>query len=100
MAMTLRPIAVDDVSAAGRICYEAFKAIAGAHNFPPGFPDLDIAVGLITQLTGHPAVYGVVAELDGRLAGRAISSTSAMRSLASARSRSIRRRRMGASGQR
>jgi len=69
MAVTLRPIAVDDVPAAGRICYEAFKAIAGAHNFPPDFPNADITIGLVRQLTANPAVYGVVAELDGQVAG-------------------------------
>jgi predicted N-acetyltransferase YhbS len=69
MAMTLRPITVDDVPAAGRICYEAFKAIAEAHNFPPDFPNPDIVAGMMTHLTRHSAVYGVVAELDGRLAG-------------------------------
>ena len=69
MALTVRPITVDDASAAGRICYDAFKAIAGAHSFPPDFPNAEIATGLMKQLTGNPAVYGVVAELDGRVAG-------------------------------
>jgi predicted N-acetyltransferase YhbS len=69
MATILRSIVAADVPAVGRICYEAFKAIAGAHNFPPDFPSADITIGLITQLAGNPAVHGVVAEHDGRLAG-------------------------------
>jgi predicted N-acetyltransferase YhbS len=69
MALSLRPIEAADVPAAGRICHDAFKAIADQHNFPPDFPDRDVAIGLLTQLTGQPGVYGVVAELDGQVVG-------------------------------
>ena len=69
MALTVRPIQVGDVPAAGRICYEAFAAIANEHNFPPDFPDVDVATGLVGRLITHPGVYGVVAELDGAIIG-------------------------------
>jgi len=69
MALALRPFAAADVSAAGRICHDAFKAIAAQHNFPPDFPDPDVAIGLLRQLSGDRGVYGVVAEQDGRVVG-------------------------------
>ena len=69
MAFALRPLAPTDVSAAGRICHDAFKAIAAQHNFPPDFPDPDVAVGLFRQLSDNHGFYGVVAEQDGRIVG-------------------------------
>lgn len=69
MALVIRPIAPADVPEAGRICHDAFRAIAAQHNFPPDFPDPDVAAGLLGQLSGHPGFYGVVAELDGRVVG-------------------------------
>ncbi len=69
MAVTLRPIAPTDVPEAGRICHDAFAAIAGQHNFPPDFPDRDVATGVISQLAGHPGFYGVVAEENGAILG-------------------------------
>jgi predicted N-acetyltransferase YhbS len=69
MALTVRPIAPADLPAAGRICHDAFRAIATEHNFPPDFPDPDVATGLLTQLSGDSGFYGVVAEQDGRVVG-------------------------------
>jgi hypothetical protein len=50
-------------------CYEAFKAIAEQHNFPPDFPSLEVAVGLYTMIFSRPDVYSAVAEVDGRVVG-------------------------------
>jgi predicted N-acetyltransferase YhbS len=69
MALSLRPIQPADVSAAGRICHDAFKAIADQHNFPPDFPDRDVATGLLMRLSRAPGIYGVVAEHDGQIVG-------------------------------
>ena len=69
MAFALRPIEPADVPAAGRICHDAFKAIAGQHNFPPDFPDPDVAIALLSRLSAHPGFYGVVAEMDGKIVG-------------------------------
>jgi predicted N-acetyltransferase YhbS len=68
MALTLRPIRPADLPIAGKICYDAFGAISGQHNFPPDFPTPEIAAGLMNWLydTGF---YGVVAELDGHIIG-------------------------------
>src|SRR5215472_11057601 len=69
MSLRLRPIEAGDVSAAGKICYEAFAAIASEHNFPPDFPDAAAATGLIGHLAKRTGVYGVVAELNGKIVG-------------------------------
>jgi len=69
MAISIRMIRPDDADACGRICYEAFHAIASAHNFSPDFPSPDHTIGLIRSLAGQPGCFGVVAEVDGRIAG-------------------------------
>jgi GNAT superfamily N-acetyltransferase len=69
MNVNLRPGCADDAEPCGVICYAAFKAISGQHNFPPDFPVPDMAVGLMGMLFQRPDVYSVVAELDGRVVG-------------------------------
>jgi len=58
-----------DAAACGTICYEAFKSVCTAHNFPPDFPSPEVATGLMSMLLAHPGFYSVVAEVDGRIAG-------------------------------
>ena len=66
----LRSGSPDDAPECGRICYEAFKHIAGQHNFPPDFPSAEAAIGLMRMLFANPNVYSVVAEsADGAIAG-------------------------------
>jgi predicted N-acetyltransferase YhbS len=67
--LKLRPGTPEDAEACGRICFDAFTAIAGEHNFPVDFPDPETAVGLLSMLLGHPAFYSVVAEVNGRVVG-------------------------------
>ncbi len=69
MDLKLRQGTVEDAHACGSICYAAFKAIADQHNFPPDFPSPEIATAFLSELLGHPRVYGVVAELEGRVVG-------------------------------
>jgi predicted N-acetyltransferase YhbS len=69
MEATFRPGTVDDAKACGTICYEAFKAIAEQHNFPPDFPSVDVAVGLLTMVLSRKDVYSVVVERDHRVIG-------------------------------
>jgi GNAT superfamily N-acetyltransferase len=62
--------AVDaDWAEAGRICYEAFASLADQHGFPHDFPTVEAAAEPIRWLIGHPRIYGVVAEKDGRILG-------------------------------
>ena len=69
IAITLRPGRPTDSSACSRICFEAFQAIAREHNFPPDFPSVDAATGLITTFLSHPGFFSVVAETDGEIVG-------------------------------
>jgi N-acetylglutamate synthase-like GNAT family acetyltransferase len=69
MPITLRPGRPDDAQRGGLICYEAFKAIAEQHRFPPDFPSPEVAIGLLSSLLKRPDVYSVAAEIDGHLAG-------------------------------
>jgi predicted N-acetyltransferase YhbS len=69
MKLRIRPGTVTDAKEVGRIQYEAFKSIAEQHNFPPDFPSVDVATGLVTMLLSHPRFYSVIGELDGRIVG-------------------------------
>jgi GNAT superfamily N-acetyltransferase len=69
MDAILRPGRPEDANTCGVICYEAFKAIANQHNFPPDFPSREVAVDLLSMLLAHPGFYAVVAEAEGRIVG-------------------------------
>lgn len=67
--VTLRKGNAGDTEILGRICYEAFNTISAKHNFPPDFPNVEAATGLLSMLVARPDVYSVVAEENGRLVG-------------------------------
>lgn len=69
MSVELRRARPEDADRCGRICYDAFTAINQAHNFPPDFPDPEVAVGFLSMLFGHPGFHAVVAERDGEVIG-------------------------------
>lgn len=69
MSFHLRKAQPADASAAGDICYRAFKAIAEAHNFPPDFPNAEAASGMLAWFLGHESIYGLVAEMNGKIVG-------------------------------
>jgi hypothetical protein len=53
MGVRLRPGTPGDADAAGRICYDAFAAIATEHNFPIDFPSTEVAqliVGVLLEV--------------------------------------------------
>ena len=66
---TLRSAMIDDATACGRICYDAFCTINDEHRFPHEFPSTEVTTGLLRRLIDHPGFYGVVAERDGRVIG-------------------------------
>jgi predicted N-acetyltransferase YhbS len=66
---TLRPGTSADAPACGRICFEAFRAIAEHHRFALDFASIEEATGVVSLLLGHPGIYGVVAEREGRVIG-------------------------------
>ncbi len=69
MKVTLRPGKREDAQVCGIICYNAFKAIADQHNFPPDFPVPEITIGIMSFLLSDNNVYSVVAENDRGIVG-------------------------------
>lgn len=69
MNLNLRIGRPEDAQECGVICYQAFKVISEAHNFPPDFPAPEVAVGLTSMLLSRPDIYSVIAEADGRIVG-------------------------------
>src|SRR4026208_2486548 len=69
MNAVFRTGTINDATACGTICYEAFKAIAQQHNFPPDIPSAEFAIGLLSRVLSRTDVYSVVAEMDHRVIG-------------------------------
>jgi predicted N-acetyltransferase YhbS len=69
LSIRLRPGTAEDAKQCGEICYRAFRTISEKHNFPPDFPSPELATTLSSEFMAHPHIYGVVAELDGRVVG-------------------------------
>jgi len=69
MNITLRQGRPEDAQRSGVICFEAFKAIAEQHHFPPDFPSAEVTIGLVSSLLARSDIYSMVAEIDGRLVG-------------------------------
>jgi predicted N-acetyltransferase YhbS len=67
--VTLREVEPEDAEACARIVFEAFGSIHDHHRFPRDFPALEAAAALMATWIPHPAVWGVVAEIDGQIIG-------------------------------
>src|ERR1700722_5432222 len=59
----------EDIDVLGDICYRAFCTVADQHNFPHEFPAPEAGVGVVRSMITTPGFYGIVAELNGRIAG-------------------------------
>jgi predicted N-acetyltransferase YhbS len=68
-AIVIRRATTADAEACGRICYEAFEALAKKHNFPNDFPAPHIPAHVLSTMFSHPSFFCVVAEQDGKLIG-------------------------------
>lgn len=69
MTIDIRPATPADHPDVARIVFDAFGWIAREHNFPPDFPQLEVARGMAQMALNHPKWFGVVAEVDGRVVG-------------------------------
>src|SRR5215210_2026684 len=69
MNIVLRSGTLEDATACGAICYQAFATISNHHNFPPDFPNAEVATGLMNYLLTNEHTYSVVAEVDGNIIG-------------------------------
>ncbi len=67
--VTLREAVPADAEACAQICFDAFGAIHDHHRFPRDFPVPEAAAGMMAMWVPHPAIWGVVAEIDGRIVG-------------------------------
>jgi predicted N-acetyltransferase YhbS len=69
MDLILRPGRPADANACGVICYEAFKAIAEPHGFPPDFPSPEAATDLMNYILTKTKAYSLIAEKNGKVVG-------------------------------
>jgi N-acetylglutamate synthase-like GNAT family acetyltransferase len=69
LPVTVRRATPADASECGRICYEAFYAIATQHNYPPDIPSVEHAQGFIGAMFSHPKFFCVVSESGGKVIG-------------------------------
>ena len=69
MNTKIRRATREDAAVCGEICYRAFGTLADQHNFPHEFPSLEITVAMLTGMISNPGFYGIVAEVNGRIAG-------------------------------
>ncbi|MGA7873486.1 MAG: GNAT family N-acetyltransferase [Candidatus Binatus sp.] len=69
MDVQIRRANREDIEICGEICHRAFCAVADQYNFPHEFPDVAAATGMIGGMISNPGFYGIVTELNGRIAG-------------------------------
>ncbi|MFZ0679927.1 GNAT family N-acetyltransferase [Candidatus Binatus sp.] len=69
MDTKIRHASCEDIEVCGEICYRAFCELADQHNFPHEFPNLEAAQGVVRSMVSNPGIYGIVAEMNGRIAG-------------------------------
>ncbi len=69
MNVRLRAGRPGDAAACGRICYEAFGAIANAHGYPHEFPSAEVATAVLSGRLTDAGFYSVVAEVGGKIVG-------------------------------
>ena len=67
--ITLRPPEPADTDDLARIVFEAFGDIHDHHRFQRDFPAIEAAAMMMAVWIPHPQVWGVVAELDGKIVG-------------------------------
>ena len=68
--IVVRAIEPADGDECARIVYEAFAGLHDRHRFPRDFPTLEAAAQLASAFIAHPAIWGVVAEVDAALLPR------------------------------
>ncbi len=67
MKMTTRPAVIEDADICGKICYDAFGALAKEYNYPSDCPSVEAGTGLFTTHLLHPEFYTFIAEIDGKV---------------------------------
>jgi GNAT superfamily N-acetyltransferase len=67
--VTLRQPTPDDAGELARIVFEAFGDIHDYHRFQRDFPAIEAAAMMMGAWIPHPQIWGVVAEVDGKIVG-------------------------------
>jgi predicted N-acetyltransferase YhbS len=67
--VTLRGVKPGDAEACAQILFDAFGAFHDHHRFARDFPVLEAATGMMAMSIPHPSIWGVVAEIGGRVVG-------------------------------
>lgn len=69
--VAIRAGRAEDAGRLAKICYDAFCGVNARHGFPPDFPNVEMAEGLMHWALGYPGVESFVAEVDGKAVGSA-----------------------------
>jgi predicted N-acetyltransferase YhbS len=69
MNTKIRHATREDIEVLADICYRAFGVLADQHGFTREFPSLEVADGVIRSMVTRVGHYGIVAEVNGRIAG-------------------------------
>ncbi len=65
----IRSIRPEDADACGRVAFEAHRAVAAAHNYPPEQPSVEFSIGLISAKLNDRNAWGALAEREGHILG-------------------------------
>jgi len=68
-SLVIRRATPADAEVCGRICFQAFCAVADQHNFPHDFPQPEVAIDILSMMFSHPGFFCLVAEQDGQVIG-------------------------------
>jgi GNAT superfamily N-acetyltransferase len=67
--LVIRRATPADAEVCGRICFQAFSALAKYHKFDQDFPNPQVPIGILSMMFSHPGFFCVVAEQDGKIVG-------------------------------
>jgi L-amino acid N-acyltransferase YncA len=67
--IAIRRATAADAEACGKICYEAFTALATKHGFPPDFPNAEVPIHVLSSMFSSASFFCVVAERNGKIVG-------------------------------
>ena len=68
-SVVIRRASAADAEVCGRICFEAFTALANRHSFPPDFPAPEVSIEVLSTMFSHAGFYCVVAEQGEKIIG-------------------------------
>lgn len=67
--LVIRRASPADAEICGKICFQAFTALANHHKFEQDYPNAEVPIGILSTMFSHPGFFCVVAEQDGKVVG-------------------------------